>query len=566
MEELQLSHAREDLNEWLNDTKKNIYSIDKDFIHSIQFYFPEKFATLDSELKNFGEIVATELEPLVAENNLAINLPRLEHYDSLGLTIDEIVHHPAYIKAGNLIYQTRLLERMSKAGGLTECLTFLFLSAQAGEAGHNCPIACSAGMIRVLQQVADFPLKNFYLQKLLAPSFENNFTGAQFVTEIQGGSDVALNVVRARQDKNNHWRLYGEKWFCSNANAELFLVTARYDEHLSGTKGLGLFLVPAEWEKHKNNFLILRLKNKIGTRTMATAEIDFNGAHAIPMGVLQDGFHLLMDNVLHLSRLFNAFCVLGMARRAYFIAKTYAEHRVAFSHPIIDYPLIKENLTRIKAENTALLAGIFATAKLQDQFDLNKQQDPNIKLLLRLLVNLQKYLTAAWSFEHIHHALDVLAGNGMIETFSPLPRLLRDCIVCENWEGTHNVLRMQVLKDILKYNIDKIYFSFLQQQLQKLSECPEKELLTKAKKALEEMTHSFRQLNSEQQQFVIKKIVDRMGILFCSIMLLKEGLHQQACNSNSKLACYHYFQFLHLEKNSNEINPSALKFLDQILI
>ena len=95
--------------------------------------------------------------------------------------------------------------------------------------------------------------------------------------------------------------------------------------------------------------------------------------------------------------------------------------------------------------------------------------DPNMKLLLRLLVNFQKYLTAFWSVQHIHHSLDVLAGNGTIESFSPIPRLLRDSIVCENWEGTHNLLRAQIHKDILKYNIDQIYLKYMQDKLAEIT-------------------------------------------------------------------------------------------------
>ena len=132
---------------------------------------------------------------------------------------------------------------------------------------------------------------------------------------------------------------------------------------------MALFLIPALWGNKKNHYQIRRLKDKIGTKTMATGEIDFNGAYAVQVGELETSFHLVMDNVLHLSRIFNAFCVLGMARRAYYVANAYAKRRVAFGHPIIDYPLVQENLAQIKAENTALLAGVYAMVKLQDEYD-----------------------------------------------------------------------------------------------------------------------------------------------------------------------------------------------------
>src|SRR5262249_43953173 len=161
------------------------------------------------------------------------------------------------------------------------------------------------------------------------------------------------------KDENGNWRISGEKWFCSNANADLILMTARYDPSIAGTKGLGLFLVPALLDSHEQNrYTFRRLKDKLGTRSLATAEMDFHQAYAIPIGKPEDGFKILMDNVLHSSRLFNTVCVLGMARRAYHIAMAYANHRMAFGHPIIDYPLVQENLARIKVENVSLTASI----------------------------------------------------------------------------------------------------------------------------------------------------------------------------------------------------------------
>ena len=559
--------ARDQLVEWQNEIQSNAYTKDHDYIHTIHFAFPNDFERVHSAFEKFGDIVANQLEPLVNENNMAMNLPRLEEYNAMGERIDKIIHHPSYMKAGDIIYASKLLEKMATAGGLTECLSLLFLSSHTGEAGHNCPIACSAGMIRVLQKAADFPHKEMYLKKLISPSYQTNYTGAQFLTEIQGGSDVGMNTVYAKRTKGKEWQIYGEKWFCSNAGADLIFLTARYDHHVSGTKGLGLFLVPAEWEGCKNHYTLRRLKEKMGTRSMATGEIDFCGAHAIEIGSLDEGFHLVMDNVLHLSRLFNAVCVLGMAHRAYAIAKAYAKHRVAFSHPIIQYPLVKENLAKIKAENTAMIAAIFATTKMQDAFDKDKSKDHHSKLLLRLLVNLQKYFTARFSVEHIHHAIDVLAGNGMIETFSPLPRLLRDCIVCENWEGTHNILRIQILKDILKYDIEKIYIAFMHDEIQRINkETPQSKLLLTEIKKFEKEMEKFRQLDNTQQMLEIKNGVDKMVILYSALMLLIEALDQiKSDHSYSKMNCFEYFYLLHLSNDNITYDAAYINLTTKVI-
>jgi alkylation response protein AidB-like acyl-CoA dehydrogenase len=523
--------GRQALEEWQKAIKASGY--DADFAHSVSLYRPH----LSKELKAFGDKVVQELEPLVQENNLAGNLPRLEKYDGIGEPVDEVVHHPSYEQAGNIIYGSKLLERLSKTGGLLDALSFMYLSSQAGEAGHNCPLACSAGIIRVLQKVKNVPNTELFIKKLIDSSYTTNFTGAQFITEVQGGSDVGLNATQAHQDEKGNWRIKGEKWFCSNADAELILLTARFDPKLEGTKGLGLFLVPKTVEGKPNSYRLRRLKDKIGTRSMASSEIDFNDAIAYPVGELKDGFKLMMENVLHISRLFNTFCVLGMVKRAYVVASEYAKHRVAFGHPIVEYPLVQENLSEIRSENSALLASIFSVADLQDQLDKDPKEEQ--KLLLRLLANLNKYISALWSVNHLHHALDVLAGNGAIESFSPIPRLLRDAIVCENWEGTHNTLRMQILKDISKYKVDQIFINHLNPTHPAL------------KKGLEKLKETLKDI---ENPLAIKSIVDQMAILYAATQLEKE-----AKTSTSKQNQFEYFLHLHFEKQ-----PDVLTLIKSI--
>lgn len=558
MEETQPGNkaGREALAAWQHTLLKNVYSNDSDFIHSIHFWFGKQFPEIDAELTQFGNLIATTLEPLVAENHFTNNLPRIEKYNGIGEPIEKIIHHPSYAAAGDIIYGSGLMSHLAHPGGLLRALSLFFLSSEVGEAGHNCPIACSAGILRVFQKIGDFPNKSHYIQKLIAPSFQANYTGAQFLTEVQGGSDVGINATTAKLE-NNQWRIFGEKWFCSNANGELIFVTARFQD-VAGTQGLGLFLIPAIWENQRNHYTFRRLKEKLGTRTLATAEVDFHGAYAYPMG-LQNGFNLMMENVLHISRLFNSFCVLGMARRAYTIAHAYATHRVAFSKSIIHYPAINDSLAGIKAENNMMLAGVFATATLQDQLDLSPNTEK--QLLLRLLVNIQKYLTAKWSVEHIHHALDILAGNGTIETFSAIPRLLRDAIICENWEGTHVILHLQVLKDMHKFGIDKIYFDYMHDKLNTLDNTSEYVSLLKNEiEILQNKVIDFRKLEEPLQVLNIHHIIDKMAILFCTMHLLNEALDQSKQGSSSKLNCLGYIYIKYLNKGNIQDN----KYLELI--
>jgi len=555
------------LNDWRQELLDNVYTRNSDFQHSIQYHFGGESSRIHAELERFGHDVPLRLEPLVAENDFRLNLPRLEAFDGIGERIDAVVHHPAYVQAGNIIYGTKMMQTAARAGGLLESLALFFLSCHAGEAGHNCPVACTAGILRVLRKFRDLPNREAYWQKLVDPCFETNFTGAQFVTEIQGGSDVALNAAVAEPADDGSWRVHGEKWFCSNADANLILMTARHDPHIEGTKGLGLYLLPAVLEDgRKNHYTLRRLKEKIGTRTMASAEIDFHGAVAYPVGDLRAGFKNLMENVLHLSRLYNSFAALGLGQRAYQIACSYARNRVAFGHPIIDYPLVKENLAAIKAENTAMLASIMATTHLQDKADLGQLQDSKTPLLLRLLANLNKYLSALWTVEHVHHALDVLAGNGAIESFSSMPRLLRDSIVIENWEGTHNTLRMQILRDLHRYRIGEIYLDYLQDQIDRnCTDEPWNSRLTGRLAALRERLHALADSSEELQRLVIREVVDEMAQLFCALHLYREAVHQEeTTGSSSKRRCLNYFNRMHPGMENTSIDRGYLGLLNDL--
>lgn len=529
--------ARNRLAQWKDELQKDSSKIDSTLLHSVQVILGKDSQDFINQLNALNKKNICELEPKVAENDYRLNLPRLENYNGIGQLTNEIKHHPFYEQVGDGIYGTGMMGKINQPGKLTMSLLLFYLTSHLGEAGHNCPVACTSGVIRVFNQISDFPNKHAILAKLIAPSFQDNYTGAQFVTEVQGGSDVGLNSCKADKKEDGTWLISGEKWFCSNANADVFLMTARYDESIDGTKGLGLFLVERlNTDGTPNNLKIRRLKEKIGTRSMASGEIDFENANAIAMGKPDNGFKLLMQNVLHLSRIYNSFAILGAASRAYQVARSYAKHRIAFDTAIENYPLVQQPLADIRALNCAMLSSVLATAQLQDKADCKKDINEKEQLLLRIRANINKYITANYCVENIHHCIDVLAGNGAIESFSPLPRLFRDAIVYENWEGTHNTLRMQILRDIHKYRIDKIYHMDLNTKLTELSKQANDTqsvwimALQGKLNSLSTQVENLMQKPMAQQTLMVRDTIDEMAIVDSCTHLCLEAMNKPEVN------------------------------------
>ena len=490
----------------------------------------QKTTVLDSFIEHYQRVPA--IEKHVVRNDKSSNWPSLEQYDDIGQRVDQVVYHPDYAAAGRLIYQADILGHMQRGDWLQAMLLF-YLSSHAGEAGHHCPMACSAGVIRVLQHQQQLSQQQAWLESLLQADYDQSISGAQFLTEIQGGSDVGQNGCLAFPTADGHWRIEGEKWFCSNAAAEVILMTARYDHKQTGSKGLALFLVPKIWQGEHNHYQLRRLKDKLGTRTMASAEIDFCGAYAYPIEPIGQSFKIVMQDVLHISRIFNTFAVLGLGHQAYCIALSYAKHRHAFGHEIIHYPLVQQNLLQIMVQQQALLASACAMTRLQQDYDravsstddTSKTIDENNSLVLRVVVNLNKYISALWTVEHIHHAIDMLAGNGVIESFSSLPRLLRDALVCENWEGTHNTLRMQMLRDIERLQIDEIFLQYIEQEYQDILQHEQAEPIVTYIQTHRTTMQQWHQSDSSVKALNIKICVDQMAVLFLSVNLLRVVLH-----------------------------------------
>ncbi len=318
------------------------------------------------------------------------------------------------------------------------------------------------------------------------------------------------------------FRITGQKWFCSAVDAELFVVTARTPGGGEGTSGLGLFLVPKSVEGRINDFAIRKLKYKLGTRSMATGEIDFWGALAEPIGPLDQGFNNAVRIVLDTSRLYNAIGACGIMRRAFLEAQTYSRYRRAFGKAISEYPLVRRKLARMKVDSCAALASTFRILDMTDRLDQGGN-DPDLPPARRIQVTINKYWTSIVCTQTVHSAIEVLGGNGTIEDFSVLPRLYRDAIVLESWEGSHNVLCLQVLRDFAQRQMHESWLREIRNTLNALSLSSVH--LKRARSLIDEVAEEINELlrmDEELAPLEIRSVVDRMCVLDGYVSLLRD--------------------------------------------
>jgi acyl-CoA dehydrogenase len=521
-----IAQGREDLARWRASTPDNFFTCDANLRRVLPLYDPG-YAGYEAELAAFGRAVATVIDPAAAINDRPHNHPRLDGWDGIGQRTEGIEFHPSYHDAGRPAYQAGLLALSAEPGHAVQQSALFYLLTQAGEMGHACPIVCTLGLIRALQARGSDELKATYLPPLLARDYDRKQVASQFLTEVQGGSDVGANAVEARPaGQEGLWLLRGEKWFCSVANADQMLVTARPAGAANGTRGLGAFLVPRRLpDGALNAFHIRRLKTKFGTRTMASGEIDFADALAYPIGQIDEGFRIVVELVLNTSRWTNALGSAGLLRRAYVEAWTFAQQRQAFGAAIGRYPLVLEALAEMKSDLYAMLAGTLRLSYLVSQIDLGVATEQE-QAVHRLLVNINKYATSVQASLGIRRGQEILGGNGAIEDFSVVPRLYRDALVFESWEGSHNVLCLQAARDMQRYGLHRHLFAYLgalldRVALPELADMQDQILLRMegARQRLERVLTGAPQF----QQTHVRRAIDQLALVVQSACLLAEA-------------------------------------------
>ncbi len=325
-----------------------------------------------------------------------------------------------------------------------------YLHMQSGEGGVVCSLACTDGFVRAVDELECGPEATAAAAHIRTQAPGGPVHAAQFVTEVQGGSDAATNSVQAVPQGDGSFLLTGKKWFCSNAWAQYWAVTARPDGAPEGPRGVALFMVPRTIDGVPNGFRFDRLKDKLGTRSLPTAEMTLTEARAWPVGDLQAGLSNMVRIVLTTSRFWNALSGAATLRAAERIAVAYADFRHAFGRPIRDYPLVEATLDDLRRDRRAHLAAVFEVLAAWERANVEGcSREEQIRS--RILIMLAKTCGTRRATQRVHDAIMILAGNGIEERFSPLPRLLRDAVIMETWEGPHGLLLTRSLMDMKRF-------------------------------------------------------------------------------------------------------------------
>jgi acyl-CoA dehydrogenase len=472
-------------------------------------------------LEQIGQRAATAMDDL---SLLADKFPpQLIPRNKFGEDLPRIDFHPAYtdllkVAVASEMFRVKWEPNLRKKFS-TELHTLGFSAGYfyaMSELGQYCPLCMTDGAARLVDRFCTVEDRERILPHIYTSETNDLYTGAMFLTEKSGGSDVGRNLVKATHLAENRYALSGEKWFCSNANADIMFVLARTDNSVSGTRGLSIFLVEkVKRDDTPNPIKFVRLKDKLGVRSMASAECVFDGTEATLVGEEFQGFKI-MTEMINLSRLYNAVAALAGSRRALIEAFTFVKYRTTFGKKAIEHALIRHKLTELGSLH---VAGFYLTFKAIRTLDAADNGDTKAAELIRLLTPMTKKWTAEKGVYIAREAMELMGGMGYIED-TIMPKLLRDLLVLPIWEGAGNIMILDMLRAITKSNGLAIMHEQITYQLPKIEVYGEK--------LLSAFNHLFTQLVvlgnlSQDEMEIAAKICFERLTTFYQIALLMEA-------------------------------------------
>lgn len=400
---------------------------------------------VEPDLMTMGELAGGELYRLHLADRR--NEPVLTQWDAWGERIDHIEVSPLWKYAARLAatYGLVALPYERTYGALSRIVQFalVYLFHPSTDV-YTCPLAMSDGAARTLVEAGDTALIDRALPRLISRDPDRCWTSGQWMTELPGGSDVSRTETIARPGFDGIWRLFGRKWFTSATTGHMALALARPEGNPSGSRGLALFYIELRDDEGRlQGIRVNRLKDKLGTRKVPTAELILEGTPARLVGAPNGGVRAIVP-MLQVTRLWNSVSAASFMRRGIALARDYARRRVAFGAPLNRQPLHIETLATLQAEFEGAFHLSFLTAGLLGAEETGVA-DERQRHLLRVLTSITKLTTGRQAVDVLSEVIEAFGGAGYVED-TGLPTLLRDAHVLPIWEGTTNVLALDSLR------------------------------------------------------------------------------------------------------------------------
>lgn len=409
---------------------------------------PDVLAEITPSLAEMGQLAAGELFELSHAMNQRDKEPRLQPFDPWGRRVDDIQVADEWRRIGRYAATHGVVATgYERAHGEHSRLHQFALAYLYGPSSalYSCPLAMTDGAVKTLQHHGDPDLVERAVPHLLSRDPEHFWTSGQWMTERTGGSDVGLSETIATKD-GSVYRLHGTKWFTSAITSEMALTLARPEGNGPGGAGLAMFYLEVRDEAGRlNDIRVLRLKDKLGTRQMPTAELALDGTVAHLVGPPSNGTRNITP-MLTVTRLWNSVMAAGGLRRAVALTGDYARRREAFGRALVDQPLHQATLAQLRVRHAAATALAFRVAELLGREETGAITEGEARAL-RLLLPVTKLLTAKQAVAGASEGLEAFGGAGYIED-TGLPVLLRDAQVLSIWEGTTNVLSLDALRAV----------------------------------------------------------------------------------------------------------------------
>jgi acyl-CoA dehydrogenase len=383
--------------------------------------------------------------------------PWIRMFDYAGKRVDRILYSSEYQTMLGKGYRSGVVWRALEENSLIPTYLLMY-TISFYDPGICCPYTVSLGTAAALAKYGSPELQARFLPPLLRKD-DSVWQGATWMTEIDGGSDLGAGVKTVARRGADRWLLTGDKYFASNAAAELAVVAARPEGAPSGVRGLALFLVPRYREDGSLNRTIRRLKDKIATRSVPTGEIELRDSEAYLLGSAESGIYLILE-ILNLSRVANSVVCVSLAQRAMADALAYAECRTAFGRHVVEHPLLRHQFdARFKALECAF-ALAWESVRLLDQVRTEQPPYSDRYHLFRLVAHLAKYWTAEFAADTAKWAIEVHGGLGVLGEFGA-ERWLREAMILAIWEGTSHRQILDGLEVMERKQAHKLLFAHL---------------------------------------------------------------------------------------------------------